>query len=115
MMLSFDQVREGLDVYDAADDKIGQVDEIYAPAAGETAPTDAWTMRVATGPLGLGYVEYHIPFSAIASVTDERVQLNAARDQLPMLHRRENLVYPADQPDRSTTTTEHHPGEDKPT
>ncbi len=114
-MLSFDQVREGLDVYDAAGEKIGQVDEIYAPAAGETTPTDVWTMRVDTGPLGLGYVEYHIPFSAIASVTDERVQLNAGRAQLPMLHRRENLVYPDDQPDRSTTTTPQHPADEKAT
>ncbi len=110
----FDQVHEGLDVYDVSDDKIGEINEIYAAGVPDGVRTGDWTMRVATGVLGLGLVEYHIPFSAIASVADERVRLNAARDQLPILHYRDNLLYPEAEPDRSTTTTDHRPAADKP-
>ncbi len=108
----FDQVHEGLDVYDAADDRIGEINEIYEPGVPDGVCTGDWTMRVATGALGLGLVEYHIPFSAIASVADGRVRLNAGREQLPILHYRENLVYPEEQADRSTTTAGHHPAQD---
>ncbi len=73
----FDQVHEGLDVCDVADDKLGEINEIYEAHAPEGGRTGARTMRVSTGVLGLGLVEYHVPFSTIASVADERVRLNA--------------------------------------
>ncbi len=110
----FDQVHEGLDVYDVADDKIGEVNEIYAPATDGAHPPTPGRCVLPPGRSGLDCVEYHIPFSAIASVAAERVRLNAARDQLPILHYRDNLLYPEAQADQSTTTTGHHPAEDKP-
>ncbi len=69
----FDRVHEGQDVYDAADDKLGEIDEIYGADTPEGERAGARTMRVSTGVLGLGLVEYHVPFSAIESVAEERV------------------------------------------
>jgi len=79
-----DQVIEGMDVYDANDDKIGSVSEVYDTTSGRTSASGGGYLRVPTGFLGLGR-EHHIPFSAIRSVGDDRINLRVGKDELDNL------------------------------
>jgi uncharacterized protein (TIGR02271 family) len=65
-----DQVREGMDVFDVEDQKVGTVAEI---AEGY--------LRVPFGFLGMGE-ERHIPFSVIDSVDGQAIYLSLAKDRL---------------------------------
>ena len=76
-----DEVADGMDVFDAADDKIGTVDEVYDATAGEASRSGGGYLRVPTGFLGMG-AERHIPFSAIRDVRDGKIYLNVAKDRL---------------------------------
>src|ERR687886_1140522 len=67
------QVRDGMDVFDADDQKVGTV-----------ADTAEGYLRVPTGLLGMGKERY-IPFSAIRSVDGEAIHLSVARDRLDEL------------------------------
>src|SRR5919205_3882871 len=68
-----DQVRDGMDVFDADNQKVGTVAEA---AEGY--------LRVPTGWLGMGKERY-IPLSAIRSVDDEAIHLSVASDGLDEL------------------------------
>src|SRR5918911_2415830 len=68
-----DQVRDGMDVFDADDQKVGTV-----------AETAEGYLRVPTGLLGMGK-EHYIPFSAIRSVDGEAIHLSVAKDRLDEL------------------------------
>jgi uncharacterized protein (TIGR02271 family) len=83
MLRNSDQLDEGMDVFDANDEKIGTVDAILDATAGSSASGGGY-LRVPTGFLGLGR-EHHIPFSAIRSVKGERIYLNFAKDRLDEL------------------------------
>jgi uncharacterized protein (TIGR02271 family) len=76
-----DQVGDGMDVYDAADDKIGTVDAVYDTPESDLSASGGGYLRVPTGFLGMG-TEHHIPFSAIRNVQDGNIYLNIARDHL---------------------------------
>src|ERR671933_505278 len=65
-----DQVRDGMDVFDADNQKVGTV-----------AETAEGYLRVPTGFLGMGK-EHSIPFSAIRSVDGEAIHLSVAKDRL---------------------------------
>src|SRR5918995_3877410 len=84
MLRYSDQVYQGMDVYDANDEKIGTVEEILDSAAGDASPSGGGYLRVPTGFLGLGR-EHHIPFSAIRSVEGERIHLNFLKHRLDEL------------------------------
>ena len=75
------QVSDGMDVFDANDDKIGTVHAVYDTAGPEKSSSGGGYLRVPTGFLGLG-TEHHIPFSAIREVRDERIHLNVTKDAL---------------------------------
>jgi uncharacterized protein (TIGR02271 family) len=68
-----DQVHEGMDVYDADDQKLGKVSE----------QADGY-LRVPTGFLGLG-TEHHIPLSAIRDVKGQEIYLSVPKDRLGKL------------------------------
>src|SRR5919206_4264746 len=68
-----DQVRDGMDVFDADNQKVGTV-----------AETAEGYLRVPTGFLGMGK-EHYIPLSAIRSVDGEAIHLSVARDRLDEL------------------------------
>jgi uncharacterized protein (TIGR02271 family) len=91
-----DQIHEGMDVYDADDQKIGTVSE---QAEGY--------LRVPTGFLGLG-TEHYVPLSAIRDVKGQEIYLSVPKDRL------EELASTSDEMDaefdgttveRTTTTT----------
>lgn len=75
------QVNDGMDVYDANDDKIGTVHEVYDATAAEKSSSGGGYLRVPTGFLGMG-TEHDIPFSAIRDVRQGRIHLSVAKDQL---------------------------------
>jgi uncharacterized protein (TIGR02271 family) len=75
------QVSDGMDVFDANDDKIGTVHEVYDAAGAEKSSSGGGYLRVPTGFLGLG-TEHHIPFSTIHDVRDSHIHLNVAKDRL---------------------------------
>ncbi len=77
-------VNDGMDVYDAADEKIGTVAEVFDATGPDTAHSGGGYLRVPTGLLGLGK-EHHIPFSTIADVRGERIHLRLHKDQLDTL------------------------------
>jgi len=77
-------VNDGMDVYDAADEKIGTVAEVFDATGPDTAHSGGGYLRVPTGLLGLGK-EHHIPFSTIADVRGERIHLRLHKDQLDAL------------------------------
>ncbi len=77
-------VNDGMDVYDAADEKIGTVAEVFDATGPDTAHSGGGYLRVPTGLLGLGK-EHHIPFSTIADVRGERIHLRIHKDQLDTL------------------------------
>jgi uncharacterized protein (TIGR02271 family) len=91
-----DQVREGMDVFDSEDQKIGTVSE-----------TAEGYLRVPTGFLDLG-TEHAIPFSAIRDVTDHEIHLSVPKDRLDELTSA-SMDTDADHDDsnleRKTTTT----------
>jgi uncharacterized protein (TIGR02271 family) len=76
-----DQVADGMDVYDVANDKIGTVEEVYEATSGEASASGGGYLRVPTGFLGMGK-EHHIPFSAIRDVREGVIYLNIAKDRL---------------------------------
>lgn len=78
------QVSDGMDVFDARDEKIGTVHEVYDASAAEKSSSGGGYLRVPTGFLGLGK-EHHIPFSAIRSVRDGRIHLGVEKDRLDEL------------------------------
>jgi uncharacterized protein (TIGR02271 family) len=84
MLRYSEHLYEGMDVFDANDEKIGTVDEILETAAGGTSASGGGYLRVPTGFLGLGR-EHHIPFNAIRSVEGERIYVNFAKDRLDEL------------------------------
>jgi uncharacterized protein (TIGR02271 family) len=103
------QVSEGMDVYDANDDKIGTVHEVYDAVATESSASAGGYLRVPTGFLGLGR-EHHIPFSAIRDVRDQRIHLSIAKDRFDELEYDQAPTEATDDFDgtsveRSTTTT----------
>jgi len=75
------QVDEGMDVFDINDEKIGSVAEVLDATGSQTSASGGGYLRVPTGFLGLGR-EHHIPFSAIRSVSGDRIRLDLAKDQL---------------------------------
>jgi hypothetical protein len=83
----FKDIREGMDVYDLAGDKVGTVGKIYQAAAvrstASTAGEPAGTpyLKVDTGFLGLGK-DLFIPASAVVEVTAEQVVLNVGKERL---------------------------------
>lgn len=68
-----DQVREGMDIFDADNEKVGTL-----------AETAQGYLRVSSGFLGLGK-EHSIPLSAIREVRGDRIHLNITRDRLDEL------------------------------
>src|SRR5919202_3785889 len=93
-----DQVRDGMDVFDADDQKVGTV-----------ADTAEGYLRVPTGFLGLGKEQY-IPFSAIRSVDGEAIHLSVAKDRLDELEYAQAPMeadgeYDGTTVERTTTTT----------
>ena len=64
------QVREGMDVFDADNEKVGTL-----------AESAQGYLRVPSGFLGLGK-EHYIPLSAVRDVRGEEIHLKVARDQL---------------------------------
>src|SRR5919202_1263341 len=68
-----DQVREGMDIFDADHEKVGTL-----------AETAQGYLRVSSGFLGLGK-EHYIPLSAIREVQGDRIHLNIRRDRLDEL------------------------------
>ncbi len=68
-----DQVREGMDVFDANDDKVGTL-----------AESVGGYLRVPSGFLGLGK-EHHVPLSAIREVHGDEIHLNVSKDRLDEL------------------------------
>jgi len=74
------QVRDGMDVYDLNDDKLGTVEAVY-DSTSKDARSGGGYLQVPTGFLGLG-TEHHIPFSAIKNVRNDRIFLNVAKDRL---------------------------------
>ena len=90
------QVRAGMDVFDANDEKVGTV-----------AESTGGYLRVPSGFLGLGQ-EHSIPLSAIRRIEGEQIQLKVAKDQLDELEAADGDL--ADEDDgapieRTTTTT----------
>src|ERR671933_2953263 len=93
-----DQVREGMDVFDADNQKVGTV-----------AETAEGYLRVPTGFLGMGK-EHSIPFSAIRSVDGEAIHLSLAGDELDELEDARAPIeadgeYDGTTVERTTTTT----------
>jgi uncharacterized protein (TIGR02271 family) len=86
-----DQVRDGMDVVDADNQKVGTV-----------ADTAEGHLRVPTGFLGLGKEQY-IPFSAIRSVDGETIHLSVAKDRLNEFEA--DVEYDGTPVERTTTTT----------
>jgi uncharacterized protein (TIGR02271 family) len=68
-----DKVREGMDVFDAKNEKVGTL-----------AETSDGYMRVTSGFLGLGK-EYDVPLSAIRDVQADEIHLNVSKDRLDEL------------------------------
>jgi uncharacterized protein (TIGR02271 family) len=105
------QLTDGMDVYDANDDKIGTVDEVYdtrgsggaAVGSGSSASGGGY-LRVPTGFLGLGR-EHHIPFSAIRSVEGDRIYLRVGKDELDNLGYDQAPIAAADTTTTGPTTT----------
>lgn len=87
------QVSEGMDVFDADDQKVGSVSE---KAEGY--------LRVPTGFLDLG-TEHLIPFSAIREVKGREIHLNVAKDRLGELVSDDAQAYDGTTVERTTTTT----------
>ena len=94
------QVRDGMDVIDVNDEKIGSVEEIY-DAATPGSQTGGY-FRVPTGFLGLGETR-HIPFTAIRDIHDDRIYLNVAKDRLDE-HGYNEAPVALDEPTERTTT-----------
>src|SRR5919199_1399378 len=93
-----DQVRDGMDVFDADNQKVGTV-----------AETAEGYLRVPTGFLGLGK-EHYIPFSAIRSVDGEAIHLSVSKDGLDELEYAQAPMeadgeYDGTTVERTTTTT----------
>lgn len=86
-----DQVRDGMDVFDTDNQKVGTV-----------AETAEGYLRVPTGFLGLGKEQY-IPFSAIRSVDGEAIHLSVAKDRLDEFEA--DGEYDGTTVERTTTTT----------
>jgi uncharacterized protein (TIGR02271 family) len=79
---STEQFVDGMDVYDANDEKIGTVDEVYDTAqAGADSASGGGYLRVPTGFLGLGK-EHHIPFRDVRRVEGNNIYLRVAKDEL---------------------------------
>jgi uncharacterized protein (TIGR02271 family) len=75
-----DQVREGMDVFDAEDEKIGTLAE----------SVDGY-LRVPSGFLGMGK-EHYVPFSAISEVHGDEIHLNVSKDRLDELDSHVTLI-----------------------
>jgi uncharacterized protein (TIGR02271 family) len=86
-----DQVRDGMDVFDADNQKVGTV-----------AETGEGYLRVPTGWLGMGKEQY-IPLTAIRSVDGEAIHLSVVKDQL------DELEYDGTTIERTSTTTTPEP------
>src|SRR5919198_692312 len=86
-----DQVRDGMDVFDADDQKVGTVTD-----------TAEGYLRVPTGFLGLGK-EHYIPFGAIRSVDGEAIHLSVAKERLDQFEA--DGEYDGTPVERTTTTT----------
>lgn len=79
-----DLVTDGMDVYDADDQKVGTVADVFDATARDTSNSGGGYLRVPTGFLGLGK-EHHIPFSAIRDVVGERIYLDVVKGELDNL------------------------------
>ena len=101
------QVRDGMDVIDVNDDKIGSVEEIYDAATPESRTGGYF--RVPTGFLGMGETR-HIPFTAIRDIRDNRIYLNVAKDRLDE-HGYNEAPIVLDEPDERTERTTSRSGE----
>src|SRR5215216_4064680 len=84
MLRYSEQLYQGMDVYDANNEKIGTLNEILDSAVGAASSSGGGYLRVPTGFLGMGR-EHHIPFSAIRSVDGERVYVNFPKHRLDEL------------------------------
>src|ERR687884_16581 len=96
-----DQVRDGMDVFDADNQKVGTV-----------ADTAEGYLRVPTGFLGMGKEQY-IPFSAIRSVNGEAIHLSVTKDRLDEFGSEQTPMeadgdYDGTTVERTTTTTTAH-------
>lgn len=103
------KVRDGMDVYDANEDKVGTVHEVYDAPANQPNSGGGY-LRVPTGFLGMGS-ERHIPFTAIEEVRDERIFLSVTKDRLDELgygdtaHQAAEAEFDGNTDERTTTTT----------
>jgi uncharacterized protein (TIGR02271 family) len=86
------QVREGMDVFDADNEKVGTL-----------AESAQGYLRVPSGFLGLGK-EHYIPLSAVRDVRGEEIHLNIARDQLDELESDPGLMESDGGLEHTTTT-----------
>jgi sporulation protein YlmC with PRC-barrel domain len=73
---NYDQLTQ-IDVYDAKGDKIGPIDQVLTER-----PSGQHYLLVKGGPLGLGTTDYYIPESAIDMVGQDRVVVDATKDEL---------------------------------
>jgi uncharacterized protein (TIGR02271 family) len=103
------QVRDGMDVYDVNDDKVGTVHEVYDASGAEASKSGGGYLRVPTGFLGLG-AEHHIPFSEIREVRNDNIYLSMPKERLDELGYDEAPVesdggFDGDTVERTTSTT----------
>ena len=87
-----DQVREGMDVFDADNEKVGTL-----------AESAQGYLRVPSGFLGLGK-EHYIPISAVREVRGQEIHLNIGRDQLDELESDPGLMQAEGGLERTTRT-----------
>ena len=85
------QVRKGMDIYDADNEKIGTI-----------AESVGGYMRVPSGFLGMG-TEHRIPLNAIREVRGNEVHLTVSKDELDELE--SDTEFDSTQVERTTTTT----------
>ena len=104
------QIRDGMDVFDSNNDKVGSVEEIYDAATPESRTGGYF--RVPTGFLGMGETR-HIPFSAIRDIRGDDIYLNVTKDRLDDRDYKEAPVKIDDDDERHTTSprASEHSGE----
>jgi uncharacterized protein (TIGR02271 family) len=110
MQANYDsKVRDGMDVYDVNEEKLGTVQEVYDASPNESNSGGRY-LRVPTGFLGMG-TEHHIPTSAIEDVRDERIYLSVDKDHLDEFgygdaaHQASNEEFDGTTVERTATTT----------
>ena len=78
------RIMKGVEVFDAADRRIGKVSYIDQPVAASELQAAGGVFEVKTGVLGLG-PRYRIPVSAVKDVTAGGVFVGKTKDQFAAL------------------------------